>query len=41
LYTQDISWWIEYLTILSPSKLLFVRVLRVRFCVIIIFCALN
>jgi hypothetical protein len=29
------------LTIFSPSKLLFVRVLRVRFCVIIIFCALN
>ena len=35
-----LSWWIGFSQIISPSELLF-GVLLLRFCVIIIYCALN
>jgi hypothetical protein len=35
----NISWWIGFSQIISPSELLFGLLLR--FCVIIIYCALN
>jgi hypothetical protein len=41
LHRPKLSWWIGFSQIISPSELLFGVLLLLRFCVIIIYCALN